>query len=78
VRPERPEGISRQKVTPFQVVLGRAKALIVEMLTPVSLSFHQLNKGLQVIFRGSDITFFLERRLAFSLAKAPANTSFPK
>jgi len=36
-------------------MLGRAKALIVEMLTPVSLSFHQLKKGLQVIFRGSDV-----------------------
>ena len=48
VGPKRPEGINREKGTPFQAVLGGMEALIVETFSPMGQWFglHQLDKSL--------------------------------
>ena len=57
MRPEWPEGINREKGTPFQAVQGGVKAFIVEPFSPMGkrLRLHQFDKSLQVNFRCGDV-----------------------
>jgi hypothetical protein len=56
--PERPERINRQKRAPFQAVLGGMKAFVVDPIRSMgeSLGLHQIDKSLQVLFRGGEVS----------------------
>ncbi len=57
MRPERPEGINRQKRAPFKAVLGGMKTFIVDPVRSMGqgLGLHQVDKSLQVGFRGGEV-----------------------